>query len=44
VTKKYIFIISVTKPIMEAFKLPRRGILFCYTKNGDRFFSKHRNL
>jgi len=36
--KKYIFTISVTKPTMEAFKLPIIGTLFCYAKNGIKFF------
>jgi len=38
VSKKYIFNISGTKPIMEAFKLPSIGTLFCFAKNDNQIF------
>jgi len=36
--QKYVSNISVAKPIMEDFKLPIIGALFCYVKNVIEFF------
>ena len=41
VSKKYIFIISITNPIMEAFKPTIIGTFFCYTKNASNFLKLH---
>jgi len=38
VSKKYMFNISFTKPIIKAFKLQIIGALFCYAKNVIKFF------
>jgi len=38
VSKKYTFNISGKNPIMEAFKLPFIGTLFCHPKNVIDFF------
>jgi len=37
ISKKYIFNNLVANPIIEAFKLPSIGTLFCFAKNAIKF-------